>query len=78
MRDIHFDNETTNGLGVHVVARVLQRTPRHLRTSTSTQRIEDKAGARDSARVHCPDSSSAHRHHNTERRHMSPAAIHKP
>ena len=58
MRDTHFDNETTNGLGVHVVAHVLQRTPRHLRTPTSTQRIEDKAGARDSARVHCPDSQA--------------------
>ena len=57
-RDTHFDNETTNGLGAHVVAHVLQRTPRHLRTSTSTQRIEDKAGARDSARVHCPDSQA--------------------
>ena len=28
MRDIHFDNETTNGLGAHVVAHVLRRTPR--------------------------------------------------
>ena len=40
-RDTHFDNETTNGLGVHVVAHVLQRAPRHLRTPTSTQRFED-------------------------------------
>ena len=40
-RDTHFDYETTKGLGVHVVAHVLQRTPRHRRTPPSTQRFED-------------------------------------
>ena len=77
-RDNHFDNETTNGLGVHVVAHVLQRTPRHLRTPTSTQRIEDKAGARDSARVHCPDSQALTATTYTERRHMPSTMIHPP
>ena len=44
MRDNHFDNETTNGLGVHVVAHVLQRTPRHLRTPTSSNASKIRPG----------------------------------
>ena len=44
MRDSHFDNETTNGLGVHVVAHVLQRTPRHRRTPTSTHASKIRPG----------------------------------
>ena len=43
-RDTHFDNETTNGLGVHVVAHVLQRTPRHLRTPTSSNASKIRPG----------------------------------
>ena len=43
-RDTHFDNETTNGLGVHVVAHVLQRTPRHRRTTTSTHASKIRPG----------------------------------
>ena len=43
-RDIHFDNEATNGLGVHVVAHVLQRTPRHRRTPTSTHASKIRPG----------------------------------
>ena len=43
-RDTHFDTETTNGLGVHVVAHVLQRTPRHLRTPTSSNASKIRPG----------------------------------
>ena len=43
-RDTHFDNETTNGLGVHVVAHVLQRTPRHRRTTTSSHASKIRPG----------------------------------
>ena len=43
-RDIHLDNETTNGLGVHVVAHVLQRTPRHRRTTTSSHASKIRPG----------------------------------
>ena len=43
-RDTHFDNETTDGLGVHVVAHVLQRTPRHLRTPTSSNASKIRPG----------------------------------
>ena len=43
-RDTHFDNETTDGLGVHVVAHVLQRTPRHLRAPTSTHASKIRPG----------------------------------
>ena len=59
-RDTHFDNETTNGLGVHVVAHVLQATANPAASTHTNEytRIEDKAGARDSARVHCPDSQA--------------------
>ena len=56
-RDTHLDNETTNGLGVHVVARATANPAASTHTNEYT-RFEDKAGARDSARVHCPDSQA--------------------
>ena len=66
------------GRGYTRVALVLQRTPRHRRTTTSSIRMTNKAGARDSARVHCPDSQALTATDNTERRRMPSAVIHKP
>ena len=77
-RDTHLDNETTNGLGVHVVARATANPAASTHTNEYT-RFEDKAGARDSARVHCPDSQAlTATHYNTERRHMPSTMIHPP
>ena len=77
-RDTHFDNETTDGLGVHVVAHVLQRTPRHLRTPTSSNASKIRPGPGIPPGYIVPIAAALTATTYTERRSMPSAVIRPP
>ena len=72
------DNETTNGLGVHESRARATANPAASTHNNELKRTTIKAGARDSARVHCPDSQALTAITYTKRRDMTPTMIQKP